>query len=376
MPKRKDLDAKSRVLNSYAKGPARKALRLVSTALTWIFRQLPKTFTGFTLHSMTDAKELFVQGNTRILKGAGRGWQMLVEQNDVVRMFTKLGKKEIAARVQEALDEAERRCTGRGGRSRCVTIIRDGNTVLEVRWGEDRSSEDNVVLPFELIMLAVEFDLAHNFCKIGDWLMEQVGGCPIGGLLSALYANIYCAHDERLFMEKWKHIIHLFYAIRQMDDLIMVMRWDGVNTGQLRELVAMRDDVRKGLYTGGPTTETEDKVQWMGKPTRVWAGLQLRIGEEGVVSKTNNKNEESIRREGMQRYPRYTPGQSWQTDELRVGLMLGNARRLRGQCMTDSDFLECLELDYRECLLVGTAWDVVAEVVRKLPLMIEGTEEE
>jgi hypothetical protein len=94
----------------------------------------------------------------------------------------------------------------------------EGKRIVEVKWGSDRRNEENVVLSFEQIMLAVEFDLAHNYCALGESTFEQGGGCPIGGLVSALYANIYCAHDERNFCEQWKHVAHLFYAVRQMDD--------------------------------------------------------------------------------------------------------------------------------------------------------------
>jgi hypothetical protein len=371
MPKHKAPKEKTRIVNSYAKGPARVALRLVSKALTWIFRQLPSQFRGFTLGSVTEAKKKINEGNARILKGAGEGWRMLLEQQDVVRMFTNLGKQEIRDRAQEVLDEAARLSTGRGGRRCCVTLIMTGKTVVGVKWGRDETSEENRVLTFEEIMLGVEFDLAHNYCGVGMRVLEQLGGCPIGGLLSALYADIYCAHDERNFCKKWQHLAHRFYGVRQVDDLLLVMRWDPDEESQ-QEIVQLRDDARGGLYTGGPESEVEEKIEWLGKKVRVWAGMQLRVGDEGVICKTHNKNEESIRLRGVQDLPRYTQGYSYQGDQMRVGLMLGNARRLREQCTLDADFLECLELDLLECSLIGTKWELVSNALNKMPKMIAG----
>jgi hypothetical protein len=100
--------------------------------------------------------------------------------------------------------------------------------------------------------------------------------------------------------------------------------------------------------------------------------MQLRVGDEGVICKTHNKNEESIRLRGVQDLPRYTQGYSYQGDQMRVGLMLGNARRLREQCTLDADFLECLELDLLECSLIGTKWELVSNALNKMPKMIEG----
>jgi hypothetical protein len=74
MPKDKNPREKTRVINSYGKGPHREALRIVSKALTWIFRQAPREFTAFTLHSVTDAKEELERGNRKLLKSAREGW--------------------------------------------------------------------------------------------------------------------------------------------------------------------------------------------------------------------------------------------------------------------------------------------------------------
>jgi hypothetical protein len=65
----------------------------------------------------------------------------------------------------------------------------------------------------------------------------------------------------------------------------------------------------------------EDRFDWMGENSRMWSGLQLRVGESGVLCKTHNKNEGSIRLRGVQDLPRYAPGYSYQTENMREGLM-------------------------------------------------------
>jgi hypothetical protein len=375
MPKHKAPEEKSRLVNSYAKGGARVALKRVSKALTWIFKQTSARFRGFTLLSVRDAKRMINEGNKELLNGAGKGWKMLLEQQDVVNMFTNLGKEEIRIRVYGVLDEAEKLIQGRSGKRKEVTLVMLKGEVLEVKWGSDRTNDENIVLSFEQIKVAVDFDLAHNFCGVGQRVLQQMGGCPIGGLLSALYANIYCAHDERAFCKRWSKLAGRFYGVRQMDDLLLVMRWDEDEESQM-EMVELRDDARARMYTGGPESEIEYKIDWMGEKTRVWSGLQLRVGETGVICKTHNKNEESIRLRGVQDLPRYAPGYSYQTENMREGLMLGNGRRLRDQCTLDEDFLECLELDYRECLLIGTPREVVMQALKRLPQYTSGTKRE
>ena len=152
----------------------------------------------------------------------------------------------------------------------------------------------------------------------------------------------------------------------------LVMRWDEDEAAQ-QAMIELREDARAGLYTGGPESEVEEKIDWLGEKVRVWAGMQLRVGEVGVICKTHNKNEESIRLRGVQDLPRYTQGYSYQGDRIRVGLTIGNARRLREQCTLDLDFEECWELDLWECLLIGTKWELVSAALKKTPKMIAGT---
>jgi hypothetical protein len=337
---------------------------------------LPDGYAGFTLHSVGDAKQVIVRGNERILRGAKTGWKMLVDQMDVVRMFTNLGKKEIIRRVKLALKEAERMDRGRGARRNCVTLIMDGKRVVEVRWGTDNTREENIIVTFDMIVQAVEFDLAHNYCRVGSTILEQLKGCPIGGLLSAIYANIYCAFDERAFAERWRGQEHLYYATRQMDDGLLVIRWDEGDVEQQRLALELREDARTSLYTGGPECEVENKVDWMGRKVRVWAGLQLRVGEQGLICKTHNKNEESISAVGEQKYPRYTQGYSYQGDQMRVGLMQGSAQRIRLQCMTNEDFTYDITLDLWECMCIGTSWELVSKALKRMPNMFQGSEQQ
>src|SRR3954454_13317728 len=54
----------------------------------------------------------------------------------------------------------------------------------------------------------------------GNDIFKQIRGCPIGGFLSAIYANVKCAYDEFYFIKRWKNDKHKIYGIRQVDDLI------------------------------------------------------------------------------------------------------------------------------------------------------------
>ena len=72
----------------------------------------------------------------------------------------------------------------------------------------------------EDILNVVELDLETVFLTCNGKTWRQKQGCPIGGFLSAAYANIKCMYDEYKFLRGLRNDARKIYAIRQMDDLI------------------------------------------------------------------------------------------------------------------------------------------------------------
>ena len=51
------------------------------------------------------------------------------------------------------------------------------------------------------VMTVVDIDLKYTYQTRGSDIFLQKHGCPIGGYLSAIYANVKCAFDEFNFMK-------------------------------------------------------------------------------------------------------------------------------------------------------------------------------
>ena len=90
-----------------------------------------------------------------------------------------------------------------------------------VRWGIGMNEENTVTITFKDLMNIFTLDLDYSFTKTRGLISYQKIGCPIGGFLSAFYANTVCAYHE------WKYLSTLgtdaskVYGIRQMDDLLV-----------------------------------------------------------------------------------------------------------------------------------------------------------
>jgi hypothetical protein len=125
--------------------------------------------------------------------------------------------------------------------------------------GQMREGGKNL-LPLDDLVNIVAVDLNFSFQCCSTIVVRQVHGCPIGGFISSIYANIKCARDEYNFMRNLGAMRGRIYAIRQVDDLIFWAAYDR-NSDQSKffaksclKSVLTRNEV----YTGGLELEEQD----------------------------------------------------------------------------------------------------------------------
>jgi hypothetical protein len=65
-----------------------------------------------------------------------------------------------------------------------------------VRWGRGMDDEHTTTMTFKNLTDIYDLDLDYSFSMTQGAVNYQQGGCPIGGFLSAFYANTVCAYHE------------------------------------------------------------------------------------------------------------------------------------------------------------------------------------
>ena len=120
---------------------------------------------------------------------------------------------------------------GKRTRSRDIYIViskfkntDDGKKKI-IRFSSSRGSQDEYTFTKDDLINIVTFDLNTSYQTRGKDVLHQTHGCPIGGFLSAIYANVKCAYDEFKFLREIKHLKKRVYGIRQMDDLILFISY-------------------------------------------------------------------------------------------------------------------------------------------------------
>jgi len=84
--------------------------------------------------------------------------------------------------------------------------------------------ENHVMIALDEIIPIVIFDVQHIYFTVGDLILKQQQGAPMGGFISANYAILSCAASEYRFHASLASNIH-FFARRYMDDLLCLIAY-------------------------------------------------------------------------------------------------------------------------------------------------------
>ena len=163
----------------------------------------------------------------------------------------------------------------------------------------------------------------------------------MGGLLSAIYANVKCAYDEVNFIHKIGIKHNKFFGIRQMDDLILWISYTKGDQKSYEEALSLKNTVltNNKVYTGGLELEEQDFTHISDTYTvHKFAGTVIHChyyNKIYFVVHTLNRNSESIL-ENYQRYPRYINATSNTAPQYKNSVTIGSLFRFLHQSQNES----------------------------------------
>ena len=222
-------------------------------------------------------------------------------------------------------------------------------------------------------VVSLDIDNVYVTCRGAVWKQNQ--GCPIGGFLSAMYANIKCMYDEKTFIHNLGTQARRIYAIRQVDDLIMWIAYNREDSKTRMWAEEKKEEIIKGtLYKGGLILEEQEvDLSVQGEQRRKFCGTWVvRKDEENemwVIPR--NVNEESLIQEGRQKIPRYVSAQAWTNSTYKKGMIIGNLHRIESQTTRDEDLLWAVKVGLLEMRVCGYTGAQLAKAVWKMATRYE-----
>jgi hypothetical protein len=232
----------------------------------------------------------------------------------------------------------------------------------------------------------VKFDLESTYSYYRGRYYFQKEGCPIGGILSSIYANISCAIDEFHWIIRNRDLYKTrMLCRRQIDDLIILIKrkkkeGDMEEEGGRRrdeDVVEemgkehgrsdIKDEESEGdevesiiqrlmkIYTNGLEVERQEVWEDQEKIRAEFIGLNIRIfkskeGEEGEVKiGVNNPNERWVRLGGRQNKPRLPHWNSGISSKMLINTLETMVLRVNGCSRGRGEYergVETLKVEY------------------------------
>jgi hypothetical protein len=214
--------------------------------------------------------------------------------------------------------------------------------------------------------------------KIGNTIIKQKKGCPIGGILSGSYANIYCAKNEYEFLKRQEEIIDIrrIQGIRQMDDLILWIAYNEESnlskkqTADILEELYNTETEQTKVYKGGLNLEMQTiKYNKKKKSFKMdFAGTRIHgtTNAKELYTRTLNKNIKHIRKHGIQKYTRYPNKETYIHDNIKRGVIIGNIVRTEKQNTYERDLKRAIKEDIEELECIGYREEEIKHTLNRL----------
>jgi len=229
--KDKDPEKGTRIIASYAKYPTRGCWKYASKIMTWMLNEIDEEKdkdAHFTLKRVDHFKKKLGKAEKLMKASMGENARIIMRNYDVREMYKNLDRAEIKKATDWLFKKTEERYEHkrktRSNEAR-ITVERYGRN--EVRWGKLTPDTKTVDFTFEELKKVIALDFKYSYAMLGKVILKQKQGCPIGGLLSAIYANVVCAYQENSYLtSRTKTERKQIYGIRQMDDLLLFLTWN------------------------------------------------------------------------------------------------------------------------------------------------------
>ena len=333
IPKEKDPPKKSRLISSYSAHPLRTVYKRTSAILTWCFSEI-SDYKHFTLYKLSDIKKR-TKAACRWFRRLGPSTDLLTIQTDVKQMYTNLKHNEILTAINWLLDKVLSNLNKRKRNLKFLLIDKTNKKIIRPSTGTD--NENWISFTKQDIINVVTLDLSTAYQTANSSIFRQTTGCPMGGYLSAIYANVKCAYDESLFIHNLGPTHNRIYGIRQMDDLLLWIAYNRTSYRSRIEAEKLKQTIltNNKLYKGGLELEEQERLEGRdGRPYNKFAGTQIRTATQPgitIVVAPHNRNSDTLKTSGLQQYPRFPHFNSFTPLHYKTGTLRSTFIRLESQ---------------------------------------------
>lgn len=353
MPKNKDL-AKRRPIVSYCVHPMRNLLQRASRALRCALAR------SGAKHYNLDRTDQFVPELRAIVsKLKSQGYDRVVAQaGDIKDMYTELPHDFILEAVDWLLA-----LVGSKTRRKDIAAPRRGRKGTFV----GRSSNTDAFVNFSLSDLRdiVEFDLDNAIFTVGDVILKQNVGIPMGSPISPVLATLVCSYSESMSISQRKHAgERRVYGKRYVDDAFYICGYNSVKRDdELRARVAIEAvTMRGGCYHNNSVLEMDPNV------TRIeMLESIIDLSNPGELEAAFwHKNADFLRLYGCQKFIKFQAFSSFSPYSAKRGVIISTLMRMRAAASSQKGVTDAFPLWFMELQSLGYPKSLVMSALERL----------
>jgi hypothetical protein len=351
MPKNKDLE-KIRPIVSYSVHPLRPMLRRASRALRYMLKEIPHT------HFNLDRTDTFINDTLNIYKlFKNEGFEhVMAVAGDIKQMYTELPHDFILEAVDWLCDTFFKQT-----RRQHVSAPRFART--GAHGGRDTNDATMVTFSLKELREIIEFDLKNAIFTVGDIMLQQTIGIPMGSPISPILAVVMCAYSEHKHtMERKQLNKPIVRGLRYVDDAIMFAGYNP-SSNLISEGKALTEieSVMVGAYHKNLIVEKETNLHYIPMLESI-----LDTTTEGFSAKFWHKNAESIRMSNTQTFLKFQNFYSYSPYTAKRGVLISTFMRMRHASSSVNDMVKVLPMFIKELKLLRYPKGIVTSALSTL----------
>jgi hypothetical protein len=231
--------------------------------------------------------------------------------------------------------------------------------------GTSSNTDGFVNFPLTSIRQVVKFDLENATFTIGDKILRQTVGIPMGSPISPVLAILVCAYSEHLSLcDRQKHQRRKVHGVRYVDDGFYMTGFHSSDPNdRMRAQLAIDAVTERGVcYHKNLSMEmdpNQDHIDMLEST--------IDLSTPGVLTATFwHKNADSLRTTGKQKFLKFQQFSSYSPYSAKRGVIISTLMRMRAASSSVQGVIDTLPLWCQELRSLGYPKSIVVSAINRL----------
>ena len=270
---------------------------------------------------------------------------------DIKNMFTTLPPEELTEAIEWLMELINRKKR----RNHYITVKRRGRG--GVHFGKSYNKQTYTQIKYETILEVALFDIHNCYFTMGNTLLKQIWGVPMGSSLSPIIAILVCARREHYYLNSLGREVNMIQAIRYMDDVLIVAKYKkGKRQDTIKTAIGLMTCYHQCMDL--ELTEMGNEVKYL--------ECKIQIEKRKLTVTHVFKNYESITNHGTLTFMKTADYLSYTPKSNKLGIIIGTYCRITRNCSNPLGLITSIGLANEELSILNYPKSLIKEGMERM----------